>query len=57
MSRGMIDKSHELILELTPMRRLGGDEYLKGVTVLLASDASAFITGQTIAVDGGMTAI
>jgi NAD(P)-dependent dehydrogenase (short-subunit alcohol dehydrogenase family) len=40
-------------------RRLeqGYQEDLKGAAALLASDACAFITGQTIAVDGGLTAI
>lgn len=57
MSQGMIDRSEQYILQQTPMKRLGGEEDLKGVTVLLASDASAYITGQTIAVDGGFTAI
>lgn len=57
MSQGMIDRSEQYILQQTPLRRLGGDQDLKGLTVLLASDASAYITGQTIAVDGGFTAI
>jgi gluconate 5-dehydrogenase len=34
-----------------------GPDDLKGIAVLFASDASAFITGQVIAVDGGATAI
>jgi gluconate 5-dehydrogenase len=57
MSQGMIDRSEQYITQQTPMKRLGGDEDLKGLAVLLASDASAYITGQTIAVDGGFTAI
>jgi NAD(P)-dependent dehydrogenase (short-subunit alcohol dehydrogenase family) len=57
MARGMIDKANDFILDRTPLRRLGGDEDLKGLTVLLASDASSYITGQAIGVDGGMTAI
>jgi NAD(P)-dependent dehydrogenase (short-subunit alcohol dehydrogenase family) len=40
-----------------PMQRDGGPEDLKGVTALFASDAGAFITGQTLAVDGGFTAV
>jgi len=40
-----------------PMNRMGGPEDLKGIVVLLASDACAFITGQIVAVDGGVTAV
>ena len=57
MSQGMIGKSEHVILDQTPLKRLGGDEDLKGIAVLLASEASAYITGQTIAVDGGMSAV
>jgi len=57
MSQGMIGKSEQVILDHTPLNRLGGEEDLKGVAVLLASDASAYITGQIIAVDGGMSAV
>ena len=53
----MIDRAEQYIMEQTPMKRLGGDEDLKGLTVLLASDASAYMTGQTIAVDGGFCSI
>ncbi len=57
MSKGMIDRAEKYILDQTPMRRLGGDEDLKGIAVLLASDASAYMTGQIIAVDGGFSSI
>ena len=38
----------------TPMKRWGDPDELAGAVVFLASDAAAFITGQTITVDGGM---
>jgi 2-deoxy-D-gluconate 3-dehydrogenase len=41
------------IIERTPFRRLGQPEDIVGAVVFLASDASNFITGQTILVDGG----
>ena len=47
----------EEIADATPLRRLGNEHDLQGIAVLFASEASAFITGQVIAVDGGATAI
>lgn len=40
----------------TPLGKLGDVKELVGTAVFLASDAAAFITGQTIRVDGGVTA-
>jgi gluconate 5-dehydrogenase len=40
-----------------PLNRLGDDEDLKGIAVLLASDAGKHITGQWIAVDGGVSVV
>jgi gluconate 5-dehydrogenase len=57
MTRGTLDTAGKMVMELTPTRRLGNDEDLKGLIVLLASDASRHITGQSIAVDGGATII
>jgi NAD(P)-dependent dehydrogenase (short-subunit alcohol dehydrogenase family) len=57
MSAVTLDRFGDEIASATPLRRLGGPEDLKGIAVLFASDASAFITGQIIAVDGGATAI
>jgi gluconate 5-dehydrogenase len=55
MTRGTLDTLTPLVIEVTPTRRIGNDEDLKGLAVLLASEASRHITGQAIAVDGGAT--
>ncbi len=57
MSQGMIAKAEQVIMDITPMKRLGTDYDLKGLAVLLASDASGYITGQTVAVDGGVVSM
>lgn len=44
------------VTDMTPMRRFGEPEELKGLAVLLASDASSFTTGATFVLDGGWSA-
>ena len=39
----------------TPLRRIGEPDEIAGAVAYLASDASTFMTGQTIVVDGGVT--
>jgi len=48
-------RGQELLLR-TPMGRFGKTEELIGATVFLASDASSFVTGQILVVDGGFLA-
>src|SRR5438477_2787899 len=57
MTQATLGTTGELIRDWTPTKRLGNDEDLKGLAVLLASEASRHITGQAIAVDGGATVI
>lgn len=55
LADAVIDLYERSIQETNVIPRVGNEGELKGVVVFLASDASSYITGQTIAVDGGMT--
>ncbi len=57
MSAGVLKLIDKQIIAMTPLGRLGGDEDLMGPAIFLASDAAAYVTGQILSVDGGMTAV
>jgi len=58
MTQGSLDRiGVDAMCAGVPLRRLGDDEDLKGAALLFASDAGKHITGQILAVDGGVTAI
>jgi NAD(P)-dependent dehydrogenase (short-subunit alcohol dehydrogenase family) len=56
MSQVVIERYKESFLKRIPLGRLGGDHDLKGAAVFLASDASDYVTGHVLVVDGGQTA-
>ena len=58
MTRGTLEKlGEEAMASHAPLLRLGDDEDLKGITLLYASDAGKHITGQWLAVDGGVSVV
>ena len=57
MTKGIMEMLGDAVADKAPLKRVGGPEDLKGVVALFASDAGSFITGQTLAVDGGVTII
>jgi NAD(P)-dependent dehydrogenase (short-subunit alcohol dehydrogenase family) len=56
MSEWVIEHRKESLLPKIPLRRFGGDDDLKGAAVFLASQASAYVTGHVLVVDGGQSA-
>jgi gluconate 5-dehydrogenase len=56
MSEWVLEHHKDAFLDHIPMRRFGGDDDLKGAAVFLASNASAYVTGHVLVVDGGQTA-
>jgi NAD(P)-dependent dehydrogenase (short-subunit alcohol dehydrogenase family) len=57
MTRDTLDRMGDKLAANAPLRRLGDDEDLKGTTLLFASDAGKHITGQWLAVDGGVSVV
>lgn len=53
MSKRVLETTGEALLDAIPLHRFGRPDDLKGAVLLLASPAGAYITGHTLAVDGG----
>ena len=56
MSQKVIERHEAKLLASIPLARLGSSQDLKGAAIFLASDASDFVTGHTLVVDGGQSA-
>ncbi len=58
MTRGTLERvGADALAAACPLGRLGDDDDLKGAAVLLASAAGKHITGQILAIDGGVSAV
>jgi 3-oxoacyl-[acyl-carrier protein] reductase len=55
ITAGLSDSVRETALAAIPLGRWAQPEEVANVVAFLSSDAAAYITGQTLAVDGGMT--
>ncbi|MFN0153302.1 MAG: SDR family oxidoreductase [Gaiella sp.] len=56
MSGKVLERSGELLLSRVPLGRFGSTHDLKGAIAFLASPASDYVTGQTLLIDGGLSA-
>ena len=54
MTDALNEKQREAILSQIPAGRLGSPEDVAAAALYLASDAAAYVTGQTLSVNGGM---
>jgi NAD(P)-dependent dehydrogenase (short-subunit alcohol dehydrogenase family) len=58
MTKGTLEAmGEEQLAKRAPLQRIGDDEDLKGAALLFASDGGKHITGQILAVDGGVSAV
>jgi gluconate 5-dehydrogenase len=58
MTKGVLEQfGTNKLAQRAPLQRIGDDEDLKGAALLFASDAGKHITGQILAVDGGVSAV
>jgi NAD(P)-dependent dehydrogenase (short-subunit alcohol dehydrogenase family) len=57
MTEAVLDRAEKQVARPVPLGRVGGETELMGAAVFLLSPAAAYVTGQILAVDGGMTAM
>lgn len=57
MAKDTVERNSEILLGATPLGRLGGDDDIQGAAAFLVSEAARHITGQWLAVDGGVTSV
>ena len=57
MTKGTLESMGDELVKHAPLRRLGDDDDLKGAALLFASAAGKHITGQVLAVDGGVSSV
>jgi gluconate 5-dehydrogenase len=57
MTAGTLAAHESQVLARTPLKRLGDQDDLKGAALLFCSAAGKHITGQILAVDGGVSAV
>ena len=55
LARGLWENNETEITSRIPLRRLGEPEDIAQMALVLVSDASSWVTGQTIVIDGGTT--
>jgi NAD(P)-dependent dehydrogenase (short-subunit alcohol dehydrogenase family) len=57
MSEKVLDRAQDALRRVVPLGRVGGEDELVGAAVFLLSPAAGYLTGQVLAVDGGLAAV
>lgn len=56
MTEAVLDRGEKAVARIVPLGRIGGEDELLGAALFLLSPAGGYVTGQVLAVDGGLTA-